>query len=207
MSRRPARDANAGARSARREGVPTNEIHAMSAMSAMNVTPPGPRVRAAARGMTLVELMVGMAVGLFVVLIAVAIFVSTRTLHSVGSASTRMSENARLAMDVLQTDIRNAAFVGCKPLLNDSPIIVLLAGDGGFLSTGPGMMGYRGTGFGFTPALTGPHRKARSTHRRAGRPRLRPPAVGHIGDRPRLVPCGCPTRTRRRRPSSERATQ
>ncbi|HEV7574680.1 MAG TPA: PilW family protein [Caldimonas sp.] len=128
----------------------------MSAMSAMNVTPPGPRVRAAARGMTLVELMVGMAVGLFVVLIAVAIFVSTRTLHSVGSASTRMSENARLAMDVLQTDIRNAAFVGCKPLLNDSPIIVLLAGDGGFLSTGPGMMGYRGTGAGFTPALTGP---------------------------------------------------
>jgi type IV pilus assembly protein PilW len=113
-------------------------------------------VRAAARGMTLVELMVGMAVGLFVVLVAVAIFVSTRTLHSVGSASTRMSENARLAMDVLQTDIRNAAFVGCRPLLNDAPIIVLLAGDGGFLSTGSGMSGYRGTGASFAPALTGP---------------------------------------------------
>ncbi len=106
--------------------------------------------------MTLVELMVGMAVGLFVVLVAVAIFISTRMLHSVGSASTRMSENARLAMDVLQTDIRNAAFVGCRPLLNDSPIIVLLAGDGGFLSTGAGMRGYRGTGGGFAPALTGP---------------------------------------------------
>jgi type IV pilus assembly protein PilW len=112
--------------------------------------------RAAVRGMTLVELMVGMAVGLFVVLVAVSIFVSTRTLHSIGSASTRMSENARLAMDVLQTDIRNAAFVGCRPLLNDAPIIVLLAGDGGFLSTGAGMNGYRGTGAGFAPALAGP---------------------------------------------------
>jgi type IV pilus assembly protein PilW len=114
------------------------------------------RAGAGSGGMTLVELMVGMAVGLFVVLVAVAIFISTRTLHAVGSASTRMSENARLAMDVLQTDIRNAAFVGCRPLLNDAPIIVLLAGDGGFLSTGAGMSGYRGVGNGFSPALTGP---------------------------------------------------
>lgn len=106
--------------------------------------------------MTLVELMVGMTVGLFVVLVAVAIFVSTRVLNTVGSATTRMSENGRLAMDVLQADLRNAGFVGCRPLLNDSPVIVLLAGDGGFLSGGPGMMGYRGTGSGFTPTLTGP---------------------------------------------------
>ena len=113
-------------------------------------------VRERARGMTLVELMVGMAVGLFVVLVAVSIFVSTRTLHSVGSASTRMSENARLAMDVLQTDLRNASFVGCRPLLNDAPTIVLLAGDGGFLSSPAGLRGSRGTGSGFSPALTGP---------------------------------------------------
>lgn len=108
------------------------------------------------RGMTLVELMIGMTVGLFVVLVAVAIFVSTRTLHTVGSASTRMSENARLAMDLLQGDIRNAGFAGCRPLLNDAPVIVLLAGDGGFLTSGAGMAGYRGTGSGFSPALAGP---------------------------------------------------
>src|SRR5206468_11638 len=124
--------------------------------TAMRRTSIGHPVAAASRGMTLVELMVGMAVGLFVVLVAVSIFVGTRTLHAVGSASTRMSENARLAMDVLQADLRNAAFVGCRPLLNDSPIIVLLAGDGGFLSTGPGLKGYRGTGSGFAPSLTGP---------------------------------------------------
>jgi type IV pilus assembly protein PilW len=108
------------------------------------------------RGVTLVELMVGLAVGMFVVLVAIAIFVSTRMLHAVGSSSTRMSENARLAMDMLQTDIRNAAFIGCRPLLNDAPTIVLLAGDGGFLSTAVGMVGYRGNGTTFSPALTGP---------------------------------------------------
>lgn len=122
----------------------------------MSRAPVGRLAAASSRGMTLVELMVGMAVGLFVVLVAVSIFISTRTLHSVGSASTRMSENARLAMDVLQGDLRNAAFVGCRPLLNDSPIIVLLAGDGGFLSSAAGLKGYRGTGSGFAPALTGP---------------------------------------------------
>ncbi|MGZ8258985.1 MAG: PilW family protein [Caldimonas sp.] len=106
--------------------------------------------------MTLVELMIGMTVGLFVVLVAIAIFVSTRTLHAVGSASTRMSENARIAMDLLQADIRNAAFAGCRPLLNDAPVIVLLAGDGGFLTTPAGLMGYRGNGAGFSPALAGP---------------------------------------------------
>jgi type IV pilus assembly protein PilW len=112
--------------------------------------------RAAVRGATLVELMVGMAVGLFVVLIAIAIFISTRTLHTVGSASTRMSENGRLAMDVLQTDLRNASFVGCRPLLNDPPVSVLNAGTGAFLTTGAGLQGYRGTGTGFAPVLTGP---------------------------------------------------
>ena len=110
----------------------------------------------AMRGMTLVELMVGMAVGLFVVLVAVSIFVSTRMLHGVGSASTRMSENGRLAMDTLQTDLRNASFVGCRPLLNEPPVSVLNAGTGAFLTTAAGMQGYRGTGAGFAPALVGP---------------------------------------------------
>ena len=114
------------------------------------------RQRAAARGMTLVELMVGMTVGLFVVLIAIAIFTSTRTLHAVGSASTRMSENARLAMDVLQTDLRNASFAGCRPLLNDPLVSVLNAGSGSFITTGAGLRGNRGTGAGFAPALSAP---------------------------------------------------
>ena len=94
--------------------------------------------------------------GPFVVLVAVSIFVSTRMLHSVGSASTRMSENARLAMDTLQTDLRNASFIGCRPLLNEPPVSVLNAGNGAFLTPAAGLQGYRGTGGGFSPALVAP---------------------------------------------------
>ena len=113
-------------------------------------------MRATTRGMTLVELMVGMAVGLFVVLVAVTIFISTRTLQGVGAASTRMSENGRLAMDTLQTDLRNASFLGCRPLLNEPPVSLLNAGNGAFLTTAAGLQGYRGTGAGFSPALIAP---------------------------------------------------
>ena len=68
------------------------------------------------RGMTLPELMVGLAVGLFVVTIAISTFVSTRTLNVVNSSSTRMTENARLATETLHTDLRSAGFGGCRTL-------------------------------------------------------------------------------------------
>lgn len=116
-------------------------------------TPHASRARAA--GLTLIELMVGLAVGLFVVGVAIAIFISTRTLHGVNSASSRMSENGRLAMDVLQSDIRNANYSGCKPLLNDPPVNLLNAGSGVFMTTA-GLGGHHGTDTGFVPALVPP---------------------------------------------------
>ena len=112
-----------------------------------------------AAGMTLVELMVGMAVGLFVATVAIATFVSTRTLNLVNSSTTRMSENGRLAMDLLHTDLRNSGFAGCRPLAlrkDDPPVSVLSGGiDDGFITEGSsGLLGYKGTGSGFSPVLT-----------------------------------------------------
>ena len=108
-------------------------------------------------GMTLVELMVGLAVGLFVTLIAIAVFVSTRTLNVVAASSSRMGENARLAMDVLQDDLRGAGFQGCHARAADPPLSVLdaaAAATAGFLDSGTfGLAGHRGTGDGFAPAL------------------------------------------------------
>ncbi len=118
---------------------------------------PGRPVRHCARGMTLVELMVGLAVGLFVSLIAIAIFVSTRTLNVVNTSGSRMGENSRLAMDVLQDDLRSAGFQGCHAREADPPLSVLdpaAAAAAGFLDTGTsGLAGHRGTGSGFAPAL------------------------------------------------------
>lgn len=110
------------------------------------------------RGMTLPELMVGLAVGLFVTTIAISTFVSTRTLNVVNSSSTRMTENARLATETLHTDLRSAGFGGCRTLeqrLDGPPVVVLSGGiNAGFITEGSsGVRGYRGTGTGHDPAL------------------------------------------------------
>lgn len=109
----------------------------------------------ASRGMTLVELMVGLAVGLFVALVAISVFVSTRSLFVVSSSESRMSENSRLAMDILHTDLRNAGFPGCKPQWNDPPVSLLNPDSGEFLAAGTsGVNGFRATGAAFAPALS-----------------------------------------------------
>ena len=107
------------------------------------------------RGFTLVELMVGLAVGLVVSVIAISVFVSSRALHSVNTSSNRMGENSRLAFDLLHKDLRSAGFQSCKQHSGGPPETVLNAGNGGFLDSGTsGVRGYRGTGSGFAPALT-----------------------------------------------------
>lgn len=109
------------------------------------------------RGVTLVELMVGLAVGLFVSLIAIAVFVSTRTLNVVNSSGSRMGENSRLAMDLLQDDLRNAGFQGCHDMVSEPPVSVLdsaAAQTVGFLDApGSGLAAHRGTGTAFLPEL------------------------------------------------------
>lgn len=112
--------------------------------------------------MTLPELMVGLAVGLFVVTIAISTFVSTRTLNVVNSSSTRMTENARLATETLHTDLRSAGFGGCRtlqqrlePQVNQTLKVMLNGGTAaGFISEGSsGLLGYSGTGAGHSPTL------------------------------------------------------
>jgi type IV pilus assembly protein PilW len=121
------------------------------------MTPPPSRLGSS--GMTLVELMVGMAVGLFVATVAISTFVSTRTLNVVNASTTRMSENARLAMELLHTDLRSSGFAGCRPLAqrqDDPPVSVLNGGvDDGFITEGnSGLRSYKGTGTAFSPALS-----------------------------------------------------
>ena len=118
-----------------------------------------------AHGLTLVELMVGMAVGLFVSLIAISVFVSTRSLNVVNSSSSRMSENGRLAMDVLRDDLRSAGFQGCfdrnatnplNPAANQASSVLNTpaAANAGFLADGlTGVAGHNGTGAAFLPPL------------------------------------------------------
>lgn len=106
------------------------------------------------RGFTLVELMIGLAVGLFVSAVAISVYVSTRKLQSINASGNRMGENSRLAFELLQKDLRGAGFQGCAQPTSSPPDTVLNAGNGGFLDSGTsGVMGYEGTGTGFGPAL------------------------------------------------------
>jgi len=114
---------------------------------------PRPGALAARRGFTLVELMVGLAVGLFVSVIAISLFVSSRKLQAVNSSSNRMAENARLAFDLLHKDLRLTGFRGCSDDFTRAPVSTLNSSNGAFIVAAEGIRAYTGTGAGFTPAL------------------------------------------------------
>lgn len=126
-------------------------------LNRLNSGPNGaPNPARGVQGFTLVELMVGLAVGLFVALAAISIFVSTRTLQTVSSSGTRMSENSRLAMELLHKDLRSAGFLGCRSRGAELPVNLLAVGNARFLDTATslaGIRGSRGTGGAFAPAL------------------------------------------------------
>ena len=64
------------------------------------------------RGMTLIELMVALAIGAFLMLGAVTVFMQSRTSFRVTETLSRLQENARFALDSMEPDIRMAHFWG-----------------------------------------------------------------------------------------------
>lgn len=66
-----------------------------------------------ARGMTLVELMIGMVIGLFVVAVMGAVYVGSRSTFMAQESTGRMQENGRFAMDTITQDLRMSGFRGC----------------------------------------------------------------------------------------------
>jgi type IV pilus assembly protein PilW len=66
-------------------------------------------------GMTLIELMVALAIGAFLMLGAVTVFVQSRTAFRVTETLSRLQENARFALDTMEPDIRMAHFWGLTP--------------------------------------------------------------------------------------------
>jgi Tfp pilus assembly protein PilW len=62
--------------------------------------------------MTLIELMVALAIGAFLMLGAVTVFMQSRTSFRVTESLSRLQENARFALDTMEPDIRMAHFWG-----------------------------------------------------------------------------------------------
>lgn len=64
------------------------------------------------RGLSLIELMVALAIGLFLVAGAITIFANSRTTYRALEATARLQESARFALDVVRTDVRMAGYFG-----------------------------------------------------------------------------------------------
>ena len=63
-------------------------------------------------GLTLIELLVAMVIGIFLVLGTLTVYVQSRSSYRVSDAQARLQENLRFAIDVMEPDIRLARFWG-----------------------------------------------------------------------------------------------
>jgi type IV pilus assembly protein PilW len=64
-------------------------------------------------GLTLVELMVAMVIGLILILAVSAVYVGSRQTYRSGEGISRLQESARFAFTFLSRDIRQAGYFGC----------------------------------------------------------------------------------------------
>jgi type IV pilus assembly protein PilW len=64
------------------------------------------------RGMTLIELMVALAIGAFLMIGAVTVFLQSRTTFRLNETVARLQENGRFVLDALEPDIRMASYWG-----------------------------------------------------------------------------------------------
>ena len=64
------------------------------------------------RGMSLIELMVALAIGTFLLAGTITVFGKTRDLYRTNDAAARLQETARYAMGTLEADLRMANYWG-----------------------------------------------------------------------------------------------
>lgn len=73
------------------------------------------------RGMSLIELMIALVIGLLLMLGAVQILAASRSAYQLSQGMARVQENGRFAMDYLAHDIRMAGHMGCESDLGRVP--------------------------------------------------------------------------------------
>lgn len=108
------------------------------------------------RGLSLIELMVAMLLGLIVMLGVIQVFAASRTSYAVTEGLSRVQENARFALDSLERDLRMVGHYGCVNdryrLLSAGQLNSHFAG-GGALDFAQSLQGYDATGTGVTGTL------------------------------------------------------
>jgi len=94
--------------------------------AAVNAAVNTPMHRSRQLGVGLIELMVALVIGLFLILGAVTVFSQSRSTYRTAESVARLQEIGRLAMDVVETDVRMANFWGMSNradyIVNRAPI-------------------------------------------------------------------------------------
>lgn len=76
------------------------------------------------RGFTIIELIIGLSVGLFVVGAAIAFFITNARMQATNLELARLNHDMRAVMDIMTRDIRRAGFVTSNPSGNPTAIIL-----------------------------------------------------------------------------------
>jgi type IV pilus assembly protein PilW len=107
-----------------------------------------------ARGVTLVELMVAMGLGLFLVGVMGTIFLGSKGTFQSQNHVARLQESARFSVDTLSADLRMAGFQGCRGQGSTTPVLNTLNTPTAFLyNFAQGVWASRHNGSTWSPAL------------------------------------------------------
>lgn len=79
-------------------------------------------------GLSLIELMVALLIGVFMIGGAIAVYMKARDAFAITDATARLQENARYALSVIETDVRMANYWG----LNNRPDFITANGSSTF---------------------------------------------------------------------------
>jgi type IV pilus assembly protein PilW len=103
------------------------------------------------RGVSLVELMVSVTIGLILLAGVLSIFLSSKVTYFANEKTARLQENGRVALDLIQHDIRSAGYSGCSRMaewtstLNNSTSLLW--------NYETPLQGFEATGAAWAPAL------------------------------------------------------
>ena len=66
------------------------------------------------KGLSLIELMIALVLGLLITAGVIQVFVANKQTYRVTDAHSRLQDNARFALEILSRDIRSAGYSGCR---------------------------------------------------------------------------------------------
>lgn len=98
---------------------------------------------ASQRGVTLIELMIAMVIGFFLVGVVMSLYFNMRTSFRYQETFSRLQENGRFSLDMLARDIRMAGYNGCGDL-TDLANVVNGGATNPFLNFTTPVIGYEG---------------------------------------------------------------